>query len=1456
MIISHPVIYNLNGGIVPISQTSFRKQDLANGMVSSRLYSKNNITIVVTGYNQQNFVIVNESSPGCFYLSLDCGKFRLSKKETCLEVKVLYKGEVRKSFQFRVKYPVVDAAFQIRPSLCTVKEWTSKINLGTITIKPKSQNVGSEWWQYNNQLYLFIKTPDNIVCYDKSAILKRGGAYYKFILQPKEEQTFHFEYLGGDRSGKETEQLTIQYYIGAQQTPTWVNATQSTILIRPLGQTISVHPIVRKSVVSMIDNESPVLLDCHVNEGNKLGFRLNKFNVSSNSSILEIVKSKEKESELDFIAKLNLKTISTYPIPETPISITVGANGVAPEFINISYGSNKQSKQDYIRIDIPNETFEISTPEGGGIYPETLQSEGFILKLIQQKLPNVKIHDLSVSIIDSNDLVFDNGTRTLKIKEILPGNNGHILKIKSIRSLNTSNTSIKGSLRVTINNSVFYQDIQFSIQLKQKTYYFPKIEVKPIVQETATIQSTSVLFTIIVENPQPIERPNSGATYDVSKIQSVGGYSLIPLRDPDFLKSGESIEYNVVCNQIITTEDGRQELPPFELCYGKKLLYKKEVKLFERKIVRRHYDLNGIKLKNGIVAIKCPGNSSEATPVATIKYDYKSIEDVESLSQCIYVPLPEECLRVKILTPGFTFGDTTEALTPISELKLCIEPHFFQDDNIDKPEEFECEIEYSSQYRSCEIQPFLVHVTPIKVSPKMIVTFGDLLLFPTSNAGVKTVSINEVRYFETDLKSKKLKNLGSLLISNDQKITTPPTEGTINLVITGISINGVDIKSNDKFPIGINRVQTKLFSNQSQKVDLLLSWAALYEVLKTQKFKGNTCDYTVHLKIISQDTERFVDFNGILVSKRNDNIGWYSLDLGTTGIVVAQKDGAKISLIEMNDESDSTYLEQDPKILSSLIGINVNGESDSVGTVSLIRTKRQNGASEEILPAAKFVVDQKEIPYSSSYITRYTGYKYFENDQILKSILPDTLVISLYRHILTKLSGRVINRLTLTYPNTYTRAQVKKIKDLIQKEYPDLEGYINAVPESDAALAHYLNLRSRNNTLPEDSENIIIFDMGAGTLDICYVKFEADAENRTGIAKIERKIGIPVAGDYLNYAIYLALKDHVGSDVFEDSNSRKLILEEQKKLPKFGKKDVLDLTDADINTQQLLESVSVQNYLEYCGKRVFEVLFGHNNWEQEVDTIVFTGRASRFQPLRDYISRSFVVTDLVEALSNENTKNTEEKKIHSAHRSIDTETISDSELKQSVAIGAIEYTQAFSPENKANDFKIVSRSQYLNLYLVYETYGQGMNRILRCDKIIDPMNYDWENVPVINGTKAQILDGEIIISVHPQGEDIILVQSLLDDKDIIRIYQEKRNGSINPYLIQDDCFINEVFRIPVYELGDDLKNLLVSLRISKDNDLRITINSDIYSGEKIRENIEENKYYSVNRILLTSGIKS
>lgn len=1454
MIISHPVIYNTEGSIIPISQTSFRKQDLANGTVSSHLFSKKHISVVVNGYSNQNFIFVNESSPGCFYLSLNCGNFHLSKKETCLEAKVLYKGEVRKSFQFKVKYPTVDASFQLKPNLCSVKEWISKIDLGTISVKPGPQNVGSEWWQYNEQLYLFIKTPNNIVCYDRAVAMKRIGAYYKFLLQPKQQQTFRFEYLGGDRSCKETEQLTIEYYIGSQQTPTWINAAQSTILIRPLVQGISVHPIIKKSVVNMIDKESPVIMDCHVNESNNLGFKLNGFKVSTSSSILEIAQSKEIQGELDFVAKLNLSKISVYPISETPLRVNVGANDVGSKFINLSYGSIMQSKQDYIRIDIPKDTFEISAQGGGEIYPETLQSEGFTIKLIQRKLPKVKIQDLSVSLMESNDLVFDNGSKLLKIQEISPGTVGHELKIRSIQSLNPSHKNIKTVLRVSINNSVFYQDIQISIQLKQKKYYLPKIEVKPICQENETIQSTSVLFTLSIENPLPIENPNSGAKYDVSKIQPVNGYILNPLKSVDFLKSGESIEYNVLCNQIITTEDGRQELPPFELYYGTKSLYKRDVKLIVRKIIRKHFDLNGLKLKNRIVSISYPGVSDKPIPVASIKYEYKQFEGVQTSSECIYVPLPDENFKVRIKTPGFTFGDTPEALMPIKELTLYIESHLFKEDNISRLEEMVCEIEYNSQYRSSETQLFKVQLMPIEVLPKMNVAFGNLLLFPSNNISVIHVPIEEVRYFDTDLKSKKLKSLGSFLISNKQKINTPPIEGILGLDIIGVSINDENIKLKESFPIGVNKTRSKLFSNQSQKVDLLLSWSILGEILTKQNFKGNISNYTVHLKITTSGKEQFVDLSGVLISKRNDNIGWYSLDLGTTGIVVAKKEGSKISLIEINGKTDSTYLEQDPKILSSLIGINVNGESDSVGTISLIRTKRQNGASEEILPAAKFVVDQNEIPYSTSYKARYKGYKYFENDDIAKCILPDTLVVSLYRHILSKLDARGINRLTLTYPNTYTRAQVKKIKELIKKEYPDLDGYINAVPESDAALAHYLNLRSRRNTLPENSENIIIFDMGAGTLDICYVKFKADAENRTGVAKIERKIGIPVAGDYLNYAIYLALKDHVSAEVFENGNSRRQILEEQKTLPKFGKSEVLDLTDADINTQQLIDSESVQNYLEYCGRRVFEVLFGKKDWEKDVDTIVFTGRASRFQPLRDYISKSFEMAELAQELSNVIDDNRSDHQY--VQPLIDTETISDSELKQCVAIGAIEYTQAFSPENEANEFKIVSRNQYLNLYLVYETYGIGMNRIIQCDKIIDPMNYDWESIPVVNGTKTQVLDGETMISVHPQGDDIILVQSLLDEKDIIRIYEEKRNGTFNMNLIQDDCFINEVYRIPVYELGDNLRNLTVSLRVSKDNDLRIIINSDIYTGEKIRENIEENKYYNVNRILLTFDLKS
>ena len=108
---------------------------------------------------------------------------------------------------------------------------------------------------------------------------------------------------------------------------------------------------------------------------------------------------------------------------------------------------------------------------------------------------------------------------------------------------------------------------------------------------------------------------------------------------------------------------------------------------------------------------------------------------------------------------------------------------------------------------------------------------------------------------------------------------------------------------------------------------------------------------------------------------------------------------------------------------------------------------------------------------------------------------------------------------------------IKKIREIVMNEISTLqEDKLMFISESDAVLWSYIK-KTRNN-IPEfrkslketrnNIERILIFDMGAGTLDISYAecKDQCDDNNKFKCEiDIKAKIGVNKAGNYIDYLL-------------------------------------------------------------------------------------------------------------------------------------------------------------------------------------------------------------------------------------------------------------------------------------------------------------------------------------------------
>ncbi|MDE6409358.1 MAG: hypothetical protein K2K81_03820 [Muribaculaceae bacterium] len=114
----------------------------------------------------------------------------------------------------------------------------------------------------------------------------------------------------------------------------------------------------------------------------------------------------------------------------------------------------------------------------------------------------------------------------------------------------------------------------------------------------------------------------------------------------------------------------------------------------------------------------------------------------------------------------------------------------------------------------------------------------------------------------------------------------------------------------------------------------------------------------------------------------------------------------------------------------------------------------------------------------------------------------------------------LVNRLVLTYPNTYTPRHLDTIRSIVSKAIPAVRE-LEFVGESDAVAAYYLENWSSYHPVdadPNENETILVFDMGAGTLDLSLIRKTVEQNGKLTM-EILAKIGTCKAGNYLDFVL-------------------------------------------------------------------------------------------------------------------------------------------------------------------------------------------------------------------------------------------------------------------------------------------------------------------------------------------------
>ena len=375
---------------------------------------------------------------------------------------------------------------------------------------------------------------------------------------------------------------------------------------------------------------------------------------------------------------------------------------------------------------------------------------------------------------------------------------------------------------------------------------------------------------------------------------------------------------------------------------------------------------------------------------------------------------------------------------------------------------------------------------------------------------------------------------------------------------------------------------------------------------------------------------------------------------------------------------------------------------------------------------------------------------------------------------------RPFNKLVLSVPNTYTPINTKAVIKLAREAMPSLyPEYLYTVSESDAVACYYLSHAKKFYEESHDldsglleslakNENVLVYDMGAGTLDLTWFTKKCDTMGNTVMA-VKGKMGVNKAGNYLDYVLAgivvslyanklttkqqnkdkllqtmkMALDLNIESSIKNnfDSRNRKALKDYVKALKRcLDQKDQL-LTNLTVDGQPLnliidglpidlvdckicdiLQHPDFQQFLNDITKKVLDVFalrFGENG-KLNVDVLVFSGRSTSLKAIREAVGQHM-----------ENVRSNVEQKLLYADicgkrlsYDVEQQAGDNSQLKTVVTFGALAYANY---QRQSDKFKIVREP-------FYATYGVVLRSSSDGDVWVPLIGKNVEGMTETNGT--------------------------------------------------------------------------------------------------------------------------
>ena len=400
-------------------------------------------------------------------------------------------------------------------------------------------------------------------------------------------------------------------------------------------------------------------------------------------------------------------------------------------------------------------------------------------------------------------------------------------------------------------------------------------------------------------------------------------------------------------------------------------------------------------------------------------------------------------------------------------------------------------------------------------------------------------------------------------------------------------------------------------------------------------------------------------------------------------------------------------------------------------------------------------------------------YRVFFNYYIKKSIPKDAM--------------RKMNKIVLTVPNTYTPIHLALLREIIEKSLPELNiRNIKFVSESDSVACYYMNnwdaITTHLNRSDRDSlneyERVLIFDMGAGTLDATLFEKKAiDVNNGKYEINILGKIGLCKAGNYLDSVIaqilagtYPCLSPYLDSssmtdDVFEIALRLKEYIKNEIK-PALSKEDaVLTLSKNealsigfDRSTIEKLKGVvkldvrelivnhpHFKDYIKDCTSKFLDNFFTflqRRRNEMMIHTVILSGRSAKLMYIKEGLKealRSWVL-------------NTDTCYVDLAEINLNRPQGAD--LSKTVVVeGALSYASLYSDQESQVQFNSP------NIMANYGVIYNDVNGAIKYQELLNPRTEQAKDEFVRNGMTIRTYKTEPVTLNMAASDYFVLVQT-------------------------------------------------------------------------------------------------